>query len=646
MRLKKHTNVLLMMAITSLWGCAPTEEEKRLAEEEELNKPSLSIQPVGPLVEPDDTSLLTTATVIMSKTVDDNVTVQYTLNSNTATAGADFQAQSGILTIPSGSNSASIDLTILADEFDEQNEEFTIVLSSPVKAKLGIASEVVVIQDSALDVTPVVSIEPVGSLTEPDSGSTTFSAIVKLSSFSSFPVTVDYSLDSDSATLGSDFEASSGTLSFEPGTNSAEIELVINEDNIDEFDENFTITLSNPINAQIVDTTATVTIIDSDEDTTTMSFSTDSARVAESSGEYKVKLVLTHASEKNINIPFTTAGLATKDQDYIILTPSPIQVPLNTNEVDVVFNFVADNILEGGESLILQLGSPDNAELGESNTFTFTIASDVTLNDTGVITWYDGSNFASEVRPVNSFPGQDADFGHDIDANEDLDGADAFSFTNLDAAGEPTSDTSEARCVQDNRTGLVFELKQEQQILPTNIGDDLKKELEADLLSYKDAHVNWQAANFTYYWLNTDETTNGGDIGEQGITFDTVNAEYPVSSICAFPYKGMLDHNTEYDSCNTQVYTAAINDFGLCGFTDWKLPTIEQLRSIHNYRDITLPINGTEFFPNNVSGDYISATPSADGAKTAWCISSDTGRVGLCKKNTPSYVRMVRGGAQ
>jgi len=284
MRLKKHTNVLLMMAITSLWGCAPTEEEKRLAEEEELNKPSLSIQPVGPLVEPDDTSLLTTATVIMSKTVDDNVTVQYTLNSNTATAGADFQAQSGILTIPSGSNSASIDLTILADEFDEQNEEFTIVLSSPVKAKLGIASEVVVIQDSALDVTPVVSIEPVGSLTEPDSGSTTFSAIVKLSSFSSFPVTVDYSLDSDSATLGSDFEASSGTLSFEPGTNSAEIELVINEDNIDEFDENFTITLSNPINAQIVDTTATVTIIDSDEDTTTMSFSTDSARVAESSG--------------------------------------------------------------------------------------------------------------------------------------------------------------------------------------------------------------------------------------------------------------------------------------------------------------------------------------------------------------------------
>ena len=534
MRLKQHT-IVLMMAITSLWGCAPTEEEKKQAEEEEKNKPSLSIQPVGPLVEPDDTSLLTTVTVVMSKTVDDNVTFNYTLTSNTALSGIDFEAGSGTVTIPSGSNSASIGLTILADVFAESDESFTIVLSSPVNAKLANATEVVVIQDSALDLAEV-------------------------------------------------------------------------------------------------------------------SFVAGSARVPEGSGDYTIKLKLSTATEENIQIPFSISGLATETLDYIVKSSNPVLISANETEADIVIEFVADTIPEGGESLIIQLGTPVNAELGELNKFIFTIAADVGLNDTGIVTYYNKHNdlFSNE-NPDSDHPGQDAEFGIDSENNEDFDGPDGFSFTRLDYDGNVWQPGKIARCVQDNRTGLVFELKQPQEpLLPTSVGEALREELQDEIDAgndpYKLAHENWQASNFKYSWYNSNTETNGGGAGAVGIQF--AMPTYPVSNICAFPNETMSNYNPDNTSCNTLVYENHLNRSSVCGFQDWTLPTIEQLRSIHNYRDTTIPINGPEFFPNTGEGDYMSATPSVDGTGSMWCMSGNTGQVRLCNKNALNHVRMVRGGAQ
>ncbi|MGB5593786.1 MAG: Calx-beta domain-containing protein, partial [Crocosphaera sp.] len=79
-------------------------------------------------------------------------------------------------------------------------------------------------------------------------------------------VTVDYTTSDGTATAGEDYTAVSGTLTFNDGQSIKTITIPINNDSVNEEDESFTVTLSNPTNGAILDTenTATITITDTD----------------------------------------------------------------------------------------------------------------------------------------------------------------------------------------------------------------------------------------------------------------------------------------------------------------------------------------------------------------------------------------------
>jgi subtilisin-like proprotein convertase family protein len=75
-------------------------------------------------------------TVTLSKASTVPVYVNYTTVNGTATAGSDYTATSGLLTIPAGSTSAVIGVPVLDDTFDETNETFTLKLSNPINTFL------------------------------------------------------------------------------------------------------------------------------------------------------------------------------------------------------------------------------------------------------------------------------------------------------------------------------------------------------------------------------------------------------------------------------------------------------------------------------------------------------------------------------
>ena len=110
---------------------------------------------------------------------------------------------------------------------------------------------------------PSISIADV-SAAEGSSGTATLSFPVTLSSASAQAVTVAYATADGTAKAGSDYSATTGTLTFKPGEKTKTIPVSVVSDTAVEQDETFTVTLSNAVNATIADGVATGTIANDD----------------------------------------------------------------------------------------------------------------------------------------------------------------------------------------------------------------------------------------------------------------------------------------------------------------------------------------------------------------------------------------------
>src|SRR5207244_11004959 len=89
-----------------------------------------------------------------------------------------------------------------------------------------------------------------------------------LSALSGVPVTVDYATSNGTATAGSDYSSSTGTLNFAAGHNDwAFVTVPIIGDTDIEPDETFFVNLFNPTNATIARAQAVGTIINDDRRT-------------------------------------------------------------------------------------------------------------------------------------------------------------------------------------------------------------------------------------------------------------------------------------------------------------------------------------------------------------------------------------------
>jgi Calx-beta domain len=179
------------------------------------------------------------------------IQVGFAVAAGTATAGVDFVAATGTVTIPPFNTTYSIPVTILPDLMDENNETYTVSLTSATNATLGDAQGIGTIADD--DPQPELVVIDCGVI-EGDSGSTACRFGVALSAASSFPVTVNYATLSGSAVSGQDFTAASGTLTFPPGTFAPQnVDVQVMGDGMIEADEGFSLNLTGATNATAPD---------------------------------------------------------------------------------------------------------------------------------------------------------------------------------------------------------------------------------------------------------------------------------------------------------------------------------------------------------------------------------------------------------
>lgn len=167
-------------------------------------------------------------------------------------------------------------------------------------------------------------------------------------------------------------------------------------------------------------------------------------------------------------------------------------------------------------------------------------------------------------------------------------------FRSLGAAGVVV-DSGDGHCVEDTVTGLTWESK-------TDVPD---------------LH-NWR---HRYSWFNPNENNDELD------------------------YRGVEDGGKCTDSaCDTWNFVAAVNEKGLCGFRDWRMPTRNELLSISDQRRVDNPPTANlVYFPFMQADEYWTGYDYSMQYQSAWTWSFVFGHDRVDWKKTPKYVRLVRG---
>ena len=151
-------------------------------------------------------------------------------------------------------------------------------------------------------------------------------------------------------------------ITFKPGETSKVIEIETADDDLQEKSESFSVTLSDPQNADLApDPTATVTIRDDDSYPTV---SVADAAVTEG-GTAQVTVSLDRPYSKDVTVWWQAADGTAGSGDYVG-QPTKRKITFKPGETSktIAIDTTQDSIHEGSEYFIVMLSDPENAELG------------------------------------------------------------------------------------------------------------------------------------------------------------------------------------------------------------------------------------------------------------------------------------------
>lgn len=275
-------------------------------------------------------------------------------------------------------------------------------------------------------------------------------------------------------------------------------------------------------------------------------------------------------------------------QNTVCVTPPPVcvqpQILKNGICIDPPITCRAPQILKNGECITPQLGCDLPMVLKDGECIT-PQASGI-FNDTGLVDCSDGS-FNVQTCGISQFPRQDAEFGRDATHYNDLDGHAGFSFTKISATGtELPLDASEWSCIKDNITGLLWEVKTD------------------------DNGLHDKDLNYSYY----------------SPTFNPKNEFATASDVTGF--------------------ITTVNNKGFCGVNNWRLPNSIELQGIVDYSlSLPGPAIDQSFFANTRNTVFWTVSPYPRNENGAWVVYFDDGRVfdDYRNRNGGGAARLVSG---
>ncbi|TAN52683.1 MAG: hypothetical protein EPN21_03345 [Methylococcaceae bacterium] len=293
--------------------------------------------------------------VTLSAASSQTVTVKFTTQDDSATAGSDYVAQQGTLTFAPGDMQKNIQVLVNGDRVLEGDETVKITLSNPQFAQLGNASGVLTLQNDEI---PTLTLSPTVSVDENNADGKAV-IDVQLSIASATPVTVAYTTVDGTAKAGSDYTTASGTLTIPAGATSATLSVPLMNDSGVETDETFGLQLgSTSDNAQLgTPATATVTIHSEDAYAFTVGGNLSFAEGNEDNNAV-VTVKLSQAAADYLSVNYETKAInATAGIDYKESSGTLSFAPGETEQT-VLIPLLGDTQIEANEAFQFVLSGP------------------------------------------------------------------------------------------------------------------------------------------------------------------------------------------------------------------------------------------------------------------------------------------------
>lgn len=306
--------------------------------------------------------------VTLSSPATSTITVNFAINGGTALgAGLDYSFASGTLTFAPGITTQNIPLTIINDTLDEGDETVSVGIFEAFGARIGAGTHTITITDNDNPPTAILGFAAAtSSVSETQS---TAPLAVALGPVQTSAVTVNYSVIGGTATNGSDYTLSAGTLTFPPGETMMLIPFSIINDTAIESSETVIVRINNAVGAGI-GTSSTHTLTITDDDTVSINIAATDTTASEPGTDGGVFTITRSGSTAAaVTVNLSRSGSATSGTDFTAIATTVV-IPQGQTFAAVAVTPLDDLFREGNETVTLGIaagsyivGSPSSATI-------------------------------------------------------------------------------------------------------------------------------------------------------------------------------------------------------------------------------------------------------------------------------------------
>lgn len=326
----------------------------------------LEITPHSTSVSENDGTTQATFTVELNQPAPvGGVTISYNTYDGSAKAGDDYTQQNSSLSIPAGETKGYIQIPILGDTTQEGQEDFYIDLFNPTKGILKSTNITGTINDDD-QVQVGISSSDVSEGNSGDNNKMEFKISLTKDYPLVTPLTINYQTQDgspQSATAGSDYTATSGSVTFNQGDREKIVEVPILGDDVPEHDENLKMVLSG--SPYIIDNESESEIINDDGSFPGVSFATGDFSVIEGNTSTKVlnfNFTLDEDALPNTSFEYYTQDdeASVTDNDYVAIPTTTYTVPAGTRDISIPVTINGDTKIEQDELFELKITNEKN----------------------------------------------------------------------------------------------------------------------------------------------------------------------------------------------------------------------------------------------------------------------------------------------